>query len=248
MAKSFASSSVYNPNRTPDVLALYEIMQSRGNDADVLARYRAQVENMSTASPYRGVLNNPRQCEVDQATTTLDEVLENLIVTPNVPPVVEDTLEDIKDKLEEYKEHTEKLIANFPTIASIVQQQIGNAVGKLGSNPCLSFGDMMGSVLQEGQDIMGEILGAIADVEANIDDVEALIEEAIPKLEAAIAKALTQKEEEVTKLAESMMNSAQMNLAGLLKIQVEDPCLSQIMSSIMTPEAEAALDEGKDTV
>lgn len=240
MASDFNSSTVYNPTFTPQAQALYGLMTQDEPDEAVLERYKNRVRGMSSASPYRGVLVNPRQCEVDQGTTTLDEVLKNLEEIPDVPPVVTDTLEDIKDKLDEYKEHTEKLIANFPTIANIVQQAIGKAT-KTG-NPCLQFGDMMGSVLQQGQDIMGEILAAISDVEANIEDVEALLEEAIPKLEAAIAKAITQKEEEVTKLAESMMNASQMSLASLLKVQMQDPCLSSILGGLLTAEAGQAVE------
>lgn len=238
------ASNVYNPSREPEVLELYTLMNSEEPSETLLDQYKEMVNSLGSSNPYKGVLVNPRSCEVDQATTDLDEIIDEVRDNPEVPPWIPDTLEDAKDVLEQYKEHTDRLIANFPTISSIVQNEIANSVSQLQSeNPCLAFGDIMGSILQAGQDIMNEILATIANVKDNTDNIETLADEVVNKLMAKIAKAKTQLEEEVEKIAKAMLEMEKMNLAQMMKYQTQDPCLKHILSGVLTGAAKNVIGE-----
>lgn len=237
MATSALQSETYNPSRAPDVTELFGIMNTAEPTEELMATYREMVTSMPTANPFAGVLTNPRACEVDQANNDLDEIIEDVKNNPDIPTTIPDHLEDAKDALDEYKEHTDRLIANFPTISSIVQSEIGNNVGAYGSNPCLGFGDIMGSVLDAGRDIMNEIIAAIANIKENLQAALDLLKELVAKLMAAIAKAMTQMLEEIEKMAKSMLNMSKMNLAQMMKFQMKDPCLKQILGGMLTSAA-----------
>lgn len=242
---SVLASEVYNPSREPAVQELFGLMTAEEPSQEVLDNYKLMVTSMSSANPFRGVLSNPRACEVDQANTDLDEIIDQVDKDPNYTDDIKDTLEDAKDVLDEYKEHTDRLIANFPTISSIVQNEIGNAGSIRDSNPCAGFGDIMGSILQAGQNIMNEILAALADVKGNLGKIQDLIRDAINRLMAAIAKAKAQLQEEIEKIAKAMLNMQKMNLAQMMKYQIQDPCLKAILSGMFSSAAANTLGVNK---
>ncbi|MNV85458.1 hypothetical protein D3C71_1794220 [compost metagenome] len=107
----------------------------------------------------------------------------------------------------------------------------------MGGNPCLGFGDIMGSILDAGRDIMNQILAAIANIKENLQAAEDLLRDLVAKLMAAIAAAMTQLLEEVEKIAKAMLNMSKMNLAQMMKFQMQDPCLKQILSGVLTSAA-----------
>lgn len=250
----FTSSEVYNPSFTPDVEQLYALMTANPVDQEaLLEEQRDSFRQLPTQNAYAGVLLNPRACEADQASTDIDDVIDDLrnrlddVIQNEQPTVVEEwrnefpeiiaDLERAKQVVDEYKSHTDRLVSNFPTISSIVQSEITNQLGALGGNPCAGFGDIMGSVLQQGQDIIGQIIAAIADVKNNVQGVLDLIQEAISKLMAQIAKAMSRITEEIDKIAQAMLNMQKMNLAQLLKYQLKDPCMGAILGGLMTAAA-----------
>lgn len=221
-------------------------MTSSQPEEKLLDEYKTMFTSMSAVNPYTGLLVNPRACEVDQANNDIGEVIEDIKDNPSIPDDVKDPLEDAQDYLDQYKEHTDRLIANFPLISSIVQQEISNQVGQLqGSNPCLAFGDIMGSILDAGRDIINEILAMLANLkDALLEEIEELIREAVNKLMAAIAAAMAQLQEEVQKIAEAMLNMQKMNLAQMMQYQMQDPCLKFILGGMMTGAAQNALGAG----
>lgn len=237
MATSALASETYNPNRAPDVVELYNIMTADEPSEELMATFREMVTAMPVSNPYNGLLVNPRGCEVDQGNTDLDEIIDEIDNTPTIPDDIKDTLEDAKDVLDQYKEHTDRLISNFPTISSIVQSEIANNIGSMGGNPCLGFADIMGSILDAGRDIMNQILAAIANIKENLQAAEDLLRDLVAKLMAAIAAAMTQLLEEVEKIAKAMLNMSKMNLAQMMKFQMQDPCLKQILSGVLTSAA-----------
>lgn len=253
-------SDTYNPSRAPDVTELYNLMNQGEPDEVLLEEERETFRAMPTANPYLGVLGNPRACEIDQVNSGIDETIESIkeqlneVIKNEQPTVVEEwkneypeiiaELEHAKEIMEEYRGHTDRLISNFPTITSIVQSEIGNQVGAMGSNPCAGFGDIMGSVLQEGQDIIAEILAAVAGVAENVQPVLDLLEQAITKLKAEIAKAMTKIQEETDRIAKSMLQMKQMNLAQMLKFQMQDPCLNSILGGMMSGAAAKIVNGG----
>lgn len=255
-----SATSAYNTVYTTEELALYDLMTQETPSDELLAEYKEMFTNMSTNNPFAGVLNNPMQCEVDQANADINEIIELFQAVENVPEWIPAALEEASANLNSYLEHTDRLIGNFPSISSIVQNQIAQALstntytstttnsGTGGSgtvsstgNPCGAFGDIMGSILQAGQDIMNEILVALQNVKDNVNEVTALIEDSVNKLMAAIAKAMTKIQEETDKIAEAMLNMNKMNLASMLKYQMQDPCLNSILNSTLTNSATNAL-------
>lgn len=249
-AEEALASPTYNPSREPDVLALYRLMQASEPSETLVDQYREVVTSMSTENPYDGVLINPRGCEIDQANSDIDDIIEDIKDNPNVDDTIKDGLEEIQDQLDQYKEHTDRLIANFPTISSVVQGEIANNTSggsdssSPAGNPCVGFADIMGSILDSGQQIMNDILAAIANVKDNLQGAQDLIENAITQLQAKIAAAMTQVQDEVTKLATAMLKQSKMNLAQLMKYQNQDPCLKQILSGVLTSTAQNII-EGK---
>jgi len=257
--KEILSSDEYNPSRSPDVMDLFSLMDQGEPSEALLDEFRAQVRAMPTQNPYSGVMINPRACETDQVGTDIDEVtgsiqdlLEEVIRSrppsevdewqTSIPNVIAD-LEKAKEVMEEYKEHTDRLLANFPTISDIVKEEISMNVSELqGSNPCAAFGDIMGSILQAGQDIIAEIMAALADMKNNLQPVLDLIEQATAKLMAEIAKAMTKIQEETDRIAKSMLRQKKMNLAALLKRKFQDPCLKSFMREIVTTPAQNIAD------
>jgi len=240
---STRSSEVYNPAREPIVDELFALMTAAQPDEALLAEYKLMFQSMSAVNPYTGLFTNPRACEVDQAKNDVGEIIEDIKDNPELPDDLTPPLEDAIDYLDQYKEHTDRLIANFPVISSIVQSEIGNKVAELqGANPCLQFGDIMGSILKAGQDIINQILAMLADLKNAVkEELEEMIKEAINKLMAAIAAAMAQLQEEVQKIAEAMLNMNKMNLAQVMKYQMQDPCLKHIMSGVLTGAAQSAL-------
>lgn len=237
MATSALASDTYNPSRDPQVMELFELMNQAEPTEAVMENYRLMVTSLPSENPFAGVMVNPRACEVDQANSDIDEIIEEIENDPTIPDDTKDPLEDAKDVLDQYKEHTDRLIANFPLIASIVQQEIANNIGAISGNPCLQFGDIMGSILKAGQDIINEIMAAIANIKDNLQAALDLIKEAIAKLMAAIAAAMAQLKEEIEKMAKAMLNMSKMNLAQTMKYQLEDPCLNQILSGVLSSAA-----------
>jgi gas vesicle protein len=244
-AEEALASETYNPSRSPDVIALYNLMTTTDPSEALMDQYREVVTSMTTENPYEGVLFNPRACEIDQANNDIGEIIDDLKDT-DVSEDITDALEEVKDQLDEYKEHTDRLIANLPTISSVVQSEIGNNTSGqsnsgVSGNPCLGFADIMGSILDQGQSIMNDIMSAIANVKENVGAAEDLVKNAVTQLQAKIAAAMTQLQDEVTKLASAMLNMSKMNLAQLMKFTNNDPCLKQIMSGVLTGAAQNVL-------
>lgn len=243
-AEAALASETYNPSRTSDVLALYGLMTTQEPSEEILDQYREVVTSMPTQNPYEGVIFNPRACEIDQANNDVGEIIDDLTEN-DIPKEITDALEEVRDQLNEYKDHTDRLIANLPTVSSVVQSEIANQTSQNNSgakgNPCLGFADIMGSILDSGQSIINDIMAAISNLKSNKDADLSLIKEAVNKLKAKIAAAMTQLQDEVTKLASAMLNMNKMNLSQILKFQNDDPCLKQIMSGVLTGAAQNIL-------
>lgn len=75
--EAFASPT-YNPNIDDRALSLYQLMNNRPVDEELLDSYRTIVLNYPTKNLYEGVLFNPRACEVDSNTTLLNEIESKL--------------------------------------------------------------------------------------------------------------------------------------------------------------------------
>lgn len=114
-------------------------------------------------------------------------------------------------------------------------------MGNVPSNPCMQFGDMLGSILDAGAKIIDKILSALQTVMGVVGDVLNTIMSAVSGLMQAIAQAMSMITNELSKIAEAMLNGAKMGLASLLSYMPNDPCLSSIMSNVMTSAAKSAL-------
>lgn len=242
------SDSTYNQPKTSEEIALYELMNQELPSDELINEYKETFNSMTTKNSFLGVLTNPVQCDIDQAVSDVNDILETIPSKENVPEWVSQILTEVNDNLATYLDHSNRLVSNFPTISSIVQNEISNQLGSasdpksvLGSNPCVAFADVMGSILKAGQDIIAEILSALQNLKDNLDAAAELIEQAVNKLLEAIAAAMTKIQEEVESIAKAMLSINKMNLASMLKFQNEDPCLQSILSSTLTSQAKNAL-------
>jgi hypothetical protein len=238
---SVKTSSTYNRTRSETAQSLYDVMIKTGNSSEVLTRYLTIIKNMSTVNPYTDILTNPRADEIDQAQTEIDELLEQIYEDSIYPTWVAAELEQVKTYLVDYKTHTSRLIANFPTFSSIVQSEIANSIDSISDNPCNQFLETMGSIFNIGQTTMDNILTSVAEIQTKMGTVDTSFKNAIATLKSNAAQANSQVVSEQEALADAMANQAKMNLAQLLEHTITDPCLESFVPYIITAQAKTIL-------
>ncbi len=268
-------SPVYNPQYEDTTVALFKIMQQENNDEELLKEYMDMFAEMPTKNPYKGVLVNPRACEVDEAVTEIDKIRDQIkdryddIIGNGNPgnnptpgeivdlndwerfyPGIDKGLQQSSDILKDFKDHTDRIIGNFPTIIATIQGSIGNnsasngigmgngfGGGQGGGMPCIPFADILGSILQAGQALMAKIMGAIAAVAGAVGQVMAIIQNAVAMLQQMVMQALAMLQAEVMKIVQAMLGMIQMGLAQLMAFLPNDPCLKAIMGGLLSGAA-----------
>lgn len=273
------SSQVYNPSYDEQSVGLLRLMARDGYSDELLAEYIEMFKELPTSNPYLGVLYNPRACEIDAATTDIDKIREELrnryedILGNGNPgnnptsgqiidladwqqyyPGIDQSLSQNHDLLKEYRDHTDRIVANLPMILSTIQGSIGNnsamngvgqggfggidfGGGLGGSLPCVPFADILGSILQAGQQVLSQIMGALAGVAGVVQQALSVIQGAIAKLTQMVQQAMAMIQAEIAKLAAGMLNMIQMGLAQLMSFLPNDPCLKAIMGGMITGAA-----------
>lgn len=158
-------------------------------------------------------------------------------------PGIRDDLGRGKDILEEFRNHTDRIIANFPTIASTVQNSIGldSILNGINAAPCIPFADVLGSVLDMGRKILDQILGMLAQLQGMVQQALAMIQQAVAMLMNLVNQALAMVMAEIQKLAEMLLNMARMGLAQLMAFLPNDPCLNSLLNGLLTQGANALM-------
>lgn len=269
---SLLDSPVYNPSLDDTTVSLYKLMDNEP-DAGVIADFQDVFTSMPTNNPYTGVLYNPRACEVDAIKTELEEVAKEIddryqeIINQGTPgdgrnptpgqiidlenwnnnyPGLSTDIGTVGNILDQYHEHTDRIIANFPSMVGMIQNSIGNnsAVNGLGQgtglggagggSPCIPFGDFLGSLLQAGQQLLGQLMGALNNLKGMVQQAMAMIQQAMAQLMQMAQQILAKIQQEIMNFVMGMLNMAKMGLAALMSFLPNDPCLQSIIGGLMT--------------
>lgn len=186
----------------------------------------------------------------------------------NTYPQVQNDLDTVKQTLGDYRDHTDRLVSNFGTFSNLTQTNIGNTVasttstagtssapsldvsslgnltgnaGSLGSNPCIGFGDIFGSLFSAGQKMMDQMSKALMGLMGAIGNPMALIQQAMGAVMGMANQIMSKLMGELNKLASSIMNMMRMGLAQLMSFMPNDPCLKSIIGGLLSSGAKSAL-------
>jgi hypothetical protein len=134
-----------------------------------------------------------------------------------------------------FEDHTNRLIANFPSILGMIQTALGiaTAIANL-TNPCLGLANFLGSLLAKGAAIMAQINAAIDLALTVIGEVIAEINAAIQAVMALINSLEALIEAEILAFVEALIDAARLGLAQLLALLPLDPCLASILTTVGT--------------
>jgi hypothetical protein len=157
-------------------------------------------------------------------------------------PEMTANLDQAATTMDDFQDHSDRLISNLPSIVGMVQTALGlaTAIGSL-LDPCLGLKDFLGSLLDKGSAIMAKINAAIAKVMSVINDALAEIQNAIAYVMGLIQSLIAMIEAEIMKLIKSLIDAARLGLAQLLSILPKDPCFKAIMGAVGTGAAVGVL-------
>ena len=170
---------------------------------------------------------------------TAQQAIDSKLVQ-QASPQLNSNLDQVGSNMDNFQNHTDRLISNFPNILGMIQTGLGVAsvVGKL-LDPCLGLNDFLGSLLGAGSGIMKKINAALAEVKAFIEAGLQHIQQAIAQIQALIAKALAyvqsliaMVEKEIMKLIKSLIDAARLGLAQLLSLLPKDPCFKAVLNAL----------------
>lgn len=143
------SSPIYNPPVDSDILEVYEMMEEP--TPEVMAEYTTVFNTMTTVNPFAGVIINPNACDISENITDLNEVKAlvdeiHLLVQQTgtstevydwqqAVPGIHSDLDEGLITMDEMMQHTDRVVANLPTIVSMAQNQAGieNAMSQVNS-------------------------------------------------------------------------------------------------------------------
>jgi hypothetical protein len=142
---------------------------------ELIQQYQDIILAMPTQNPYAGVLVNPRGCEIGQARTDIDEIRDAIVEIHElvkqtglsgdvyewqvaVPGLLAD-LEVADQGLNAFEEHTDRLIANLPTVVGMAQSSAG-----IENSTTLASGAIAG--VGGGSSGLGSIAGALGAASA----------------------------------------------------------------------------------
>lgn len=110
-----------------------------------------------------------------------------------------------------------------------------------GGNPCLQFGDIMGSLFAQGQKMLDQMSKAVMGAIGALMNPQALMQQAMSMVMGMASQIMSKLMGEINKLAQSIMNMAKMGLAQLLQFMPNDPCMKSIIGGALTSAAGSAL-------
>jgi hypothetical protein len=110
-----------------------------------------------------------------------------------------------------------------------------------GGNPCLQFGDIMGSLFAQGQKMLDQMSRAVMGAIGALMNPQALMQQAMSAVMGMASQIMSKLMGEINKLAQSIMNMAKMGLAQLLQFMPNDPCMKSIIGGALTSAAGSAL-------
>lgn len=199
------TSPIYNPTISQETATLFAMMEPPSEE--VIEQYREIVLTMPTSNPYVGVISNPQSCEISEVKTDiqqvrlyLTEIYDLVQQTGSGPdiyawqvamPGLTADVDVAEDSMVEMQDHTDRLVANLPTVVGMAQSETGiqngmATVASLGGGlaggvgallgaassitallgPCLPVQGFLGSLMERGTAMLNqakEFVNALKD-------------------------------------------------------------------------------------
>jgi hypothetical protein len=156
-------------------------------------------------------------------------------------PEILGKLSQAEQVLNNFKTHTNMLIANLAGCIGLAQASAG-LQAKLFNlvDPCLNFGDFFGSILGKGANFIAKIQNQIESLILLIastvkDELLGELFDKIDAIAASVGKLLTLVLDEVDKLAAALLEAGRLGLSNLLCFLPSDPCAASLLAEIATP-------------
>jgi hypothetical protein len=248
------ASPIYNPNIDSTSLQLFNAMNT-GYPAALVSQYTQMITSLPTANGYSTVLSGTPVGTISGTTYTAPAASgANPVGTAGSPgyspsttqvatlntwqqayPACMGNIAQANSTLSGFEDHTNRLIANFPSILGMIQTALGiaTAIANL-TNPCLGLANFLGSLLAKGAAIMAQINAAIDLALTVIGEVIAEINAAIQAVMALINSLEALIEAEILAFVEALIDAARLGLAQLLALLPLDPCLASILTTVGT--------------
>lgn len=272
-------SGIYNPRIDSRVLALQQIMETQDSAANTslreprspplvdpenvdfeLREYVEQFNTYSVYNPFQGVLDNPTSCIINPIRDDLSSLLSTMDSRFGEDPIWVDYRPDFVERVEgpngllhnldSFEDHTDRLTNNLPSLAGIAQAALAlTAAINLLSNPCLGLNGFLGSIMDEGKEILRDARKIIKEtldevdawIDANIGPLIAEINTAIVAATAAVDELILIATQEVNNFAKAMLSQVRQGLAELMANLPQDPCLRNLLGSVATGTAAAVI-------
>lgn len=225
-----------------------------------LREYVEQFNTYSVYNPFQGVLDNPTSCLINPIRddfSALRALMDSRFSgDPSWTAYRPDFITQVEgpngllSNLDSFEDHTDRLTNNLPSLAGIAQAALAlTAAINLLSNPCLGLDGFLGSIMDEGKAILRDVgrfvkdaLGEVTDwVDANIGPLVASIGAAVAAASAAIADLIAIATQEVINFAKAMLSQVRQGLAELMANLPQDPCLRNLLGSVVTGTAAAVI-------
>lgn len=150
-------------------------------------------------------------------------------------PSTVSSLQNASNGVSDYKNHTDKFLANLPMILGIIQSALGlaNILGEL-ANPCLGLENFAGSITKKGTSLIQKIRDGIKKIEDLIGSALETIQKAIADVMAFVNKLQNLIETEIKNLIKAMIDGLKFGLSGLLSMLNSDPCMKSLLGVLGT--------------
>ena len=215
-------------------------------------------------SPFRGILVNPAQCIVDDGRAAVADLRSFMNTTfgsnpewQAFVPEFDQTTAPILEGLNRVENHTNRVTNNLPSLLGIAQAALAIAtVANLLSNPCLGLNGFIGSIMDEGKELLNDVAQQIkagiqiardfledvaGDVSAALGPLIADIRDTIAQATAVIAEVTEKIAKEIASFAKAMLQQVRQGLAELMASLPQDPCLRGLLTSVATGTAAAVI-------
>ena len=247
------NSPIYNPPISSLTMSLMDTMGPPSQE--VVDHYTSLVNSLPTANPYAGMIENPRSCDIEAAKYGLNNLrnqvankVTNAQATGNEPewipaaPGIYANIDESLKTLDDFQNHTDKLVANMPMIIGTAQSSAGfNMMSFNLPDPCGIFTAILGSLLAIGAALMKAIIDAIAAVIVAIEIALADMMRALAALMSWIKKLAALIAKEIAALIAALIALARLLMIELLAGLRIDPCLMSLFGSFASVAAMAAL-------
>ena len=219
-----------------------EISQTTTDLGQIIGRLEERYEEIKLAgtppAPTTDENGNTSPSYVDPAAAALLQEWDTYM------PQIRSDLNNADGALGSYQNHTDRVVANLPSLVGIAQNALGITAVMLDLlDPCLGLSEFFGSIMEAGRRIIDAIMRAINEVMAVIEEVISAIMAAINAVMAAIQELLMMIANEIQKLVEALIDSVRMGLAALLKLLPNDPCLRALLGAVSTGALIAVLNK-----